>query len=71
MIPLTASEVERVLKKNGFVHTRTVGSHFQWINVERHGNVTVPHHGNRQLQQSTLKSIVRQSGLDESAFGKR
>lgn len=29
MIPLTAAEVEKVLKKNGFVHTRTVGSHFQ------------------------------------------
>ena len=70
MIPLTATEVERVLKKNGFVHTRTVGSHFQWINVDRHSNVTVPHHGNRQLLQSTLKSIVRQSGLDESAFAK-
>ena len=71
MIPLTAAEVERVLKKNGFVRTRTVGSHFQWISVERHVNVTVPHHGNRQLQQSTLKSIVRQSGLDESTFAKR
>ena len=71
MIPLTAAEVERILKKNGFVHSRTVGSHFQWINIDRHSNVTVPHHGNRQLQQSTLKSIVRQSGLDESAFAKR
>ena len=40
MIPLTAAEVEKVLKKNGFVHTRTVGSHFQWISVERHVNVT-------------------------------
>ncbi len=71
MIPLTAAEVERVLKKNGFFHTRTVGSHFQWISVALRRNVTVPHHGNRQLQQSTLKSIVRQSGLDESAFSKR
>lgn len=71
MIPLTAAEVERVLRKNGFVHTRTVGSHYQWINTELRCNVTVPHHGNRQLQQNTLKSIVRQSGLAESAFVKR
>ena len=68
MIPLTASEAEKVLKRNGFVHVRTVGSHFQWINVAMRRNVTIPHHGNRQLQQRTLKSIVRQSGLPESAF---
>ena len=38
------------------------------FSVERHGNVTVPHHGNRQLQQSTLKSIVRRLPQDEAGL---
>ena len=68
MIPLTAKEVEAVLKRNGFTLARSAGSHFHWVNRESRKLITVPHHGNVKLQQGTLKSIVRQSGLSEREF---
>ena len=68
MIPLTAKEVESVLKRNGYELARSVGSHFHWINLESRKLITVPHHGNAKLQQGTLKSIVRQTGLAETEF---
>ena len=71
MIPLSAREVESVLKRHGFECMRASGSHFQWVNRATRKLVTIPHHGNSKLQQGTLKSIVKQSGLDEMMFRKK
>ena len=62
MKPLTAQEVERILKANGFRHDRTRGSHWIWDNDEGR-SVPVPHHGNRPLRQGTLHSIFRLAGI--------
>ena len=62
MRPLTAQQVERILKANGFRHDRTNGSHWIWDNGDG-CSVPVPHHGNRPLRQGTLHSIFRLAGL--------
>ena len=61
--PLTATQVEDILKAGGFVHVRTRGSHFIWVHPESGLTTTVPHHGNRALQQGLLNGIFRDANL--------
>ena len=62
MKPLTAKEVERILKTHGFRQSRVHGSHFVWEDDSGH-SVPVPHHGNRPIKQGTLHSIFRLAGI--------
>ena len=62
MKPLTAREVEQLLKAHGFHHDRTCGSHHIWEDSTGL-SVPVPHHGNRPLRQGTLHSIFRLAGI--------
>ena len=63
MKPLTAREVERILRENGFHYVKTEGSHFKWTNDETRRSTAVPFHANRALPQGTLKAIFRQAGI--------
>ena len=62
MKPLTAQEVERILKAHGFRFTSSNGSHFKWTD-DSGRSVPVPHHGNRPIRQGTLHSIFRLAGI--------
>lgn len=62
MRPLTATEVERILKAHGFRCVASVGSHFKWADAAGR-SVPVPHHGNRPLKQGTLHSVFRLAGI--------
>ena len=64
MKPMTANEVERILKANGYVFARIKGSHFIWKNVENGHAVPVPHHGNSLIPQGTLNAIFRACGIE-------
>ncbi len=57
---LKPKEVLHALERAGFIEVRTKGSHIQL----KKGNllVTVPFH-NRDLNQETLKSILRQAKI--------
>jgi predicted RNA binding protein YcfA (HicA-like mRNA interferase family) len=64
---LSAQDVTRVLKRNGFVLTAQKGSHQKW----RHTNgrqVIVGVHGNKPIPRGTLKSVIEGSGLDADDF---
>ncbi len=64
---LTAKEVTRTLRRNGFSLIGQSGSHQKW----RHANgrqVIVPVHGSKNLPIGTLKSIIDGSGLDVDDF---
>jgi len=66
---LSAREITRVLKNNGFALAGQKGSHQKW----RHSNglqVIVPVHGSKIIPIGTLKSIIDGSGLDISHFQK-
>jgi len=66
---LSAREITRVLKYNGFTLAGQKGSHQK----RRHSNglqVIVPVHGSKIIPIGTLKSIIDGSGLDISHFQK-
>jgi len=65
MKPLTASEVERILRANGYVFARIKGSHFIWKNQAKEHVVPVPHHGNEPIPQGTLNSIFNACGIEK------
>ena len=62
MKPLTARQVEDILKRNQWRLDHTRGSHFIWKNSTGR-IVPVPHHGNGPLPQGTLQAIFRQAGI--------
>ena len=60
---LKALEIIRVLRKNGFVHVSTKGSHQKWRNETTEKQVIVPVHKGKDLPLGTLKSIIDGSGI--------
>ena len=64
-------DVCAILTEAGFTHARTRGSHAVMQGVDAGGasrTVPVPLHGT--VKKGTLKSIIRQSGLDQALFMK-
>ena len=59
---LTSRKVVRILKKKGFVLTRTRGSHQIYWNQQSRRQVTIPVH-TKDLPQGTLLEILRQAGI--------
>ncbi len=66
----SANDVVRFLKKHGFIHHRTNGSHFHYKKIEEGKAylVTVAYHGNKDIPPGTLNSIIRQSGIDKEKW---
>lgn len=61
-MPMTAKEIIKLLKVNGFEEIRQVGSHKQFKNYETGKSVTVPFH-NKDLKKGTEQSILKKAGL--------
>jgi predicted RNA binding protein YcfA (HicA-like mRNA interferase family) len=59
---MTAKEIVRILKEDGWVKKTQKGSHLQMIHPTKQGKVTVPIHG-KDLDQRTYASILKQAGL--------
>jgi len=62
---VSGPDVVRALGRVGFVHVSQRGSHVK-LRSESGRVVIVPMH--RELRAGTLRSIIRQSGLDVDAF---
>lgn len=60
---MRASDVERLLKRAGWLEVPGKGSHRNFRHPDRPGKVTVPFHGNRDLTIGVVRSIEKQSGL--------
>jgi len=64
---LSAKDILRALKRNGFTQIGQKGSHQKW----RHANgrqVIVAVHGKKAVPVGTLKSIIEGSGLTVDGF---
>lgn len=61
-MPLTAKQMVKLLKKNGFVEVRQMGSHKQFKNHTTGRFTTVPYHC-RDLNKKTEQAILKQAGL--------
>lgn len=68
MKPISFREVKRKLEAAGFNEVSQSGSHIKFALTTAAGTRTtiVPKH--REIAAGTLRSILRQAGLSESAF---
>ncbi len=60
---MTAKEVEKLVKGNGWYFVRQTGSHRIYKHDELNGIVVIPFHGKRDLTKGTLNSILKQAKL--------
>jgi predicted RNA binding protein YcfA (HicA-like mRNA interferase family) len=66
--PLPYREVKRKLEAAGFMQVSQKGSHVKFVKHADEGTRTaiVPHH--REVAVGTLRSIIRQAGIDPGEF---
>ncbi len=64
----SGSEVRRILEVHGFQLVRQRGSHMVMQRSEGDGTTTIPVPDHSELRTGTLRSIIRQSGLEVEAF---
>jgi predicted RNA binding protein YcfA (HicA-like mRNA interferase family) len=65
---LSGRQVCAILAEHGFYEVRRRGSHIVMQKVSPGGTVTVPVPDHDEIRIGTLKSIIRQSGLQRTAF---
>jgi len=53
-----------LLRKDGWYHVRTTGSHAHYQHAVKRGTVTVAGSSNRDLAPKTFRSILKQAGLE-------
>lgn len=57
-------EIEAILKKDGWEYSYTKGSHYYYIHPTKPGKISIPFHGSKDLKIKTVKSILKQAGLE-------
>ena len=61
---MTAREVEKILKADGWKLKNQRGSHKHFTHPNKPGKVTVPQHKTpKDLNEKTVKAILTQAGL--------
>jgi len=60
---VTAKEIIKFLKKNGFIFDSAKGSHQHFVHPTRSCRVTVPVHSGKIIGPGLLKAILNQAGL--------
>lgn len=58
-------DVLRLLSDDGWIVVKTAGSHRQLKHPSKQGKVTVAGHPNVDLHPATLKSILKQAGIEK------
>lgn len=61
-MPITAKQMIRLLKENGFIEVRQVGSHKRFENPVTGKATSVPYHC-KDLTKGTEQAILKQAGL--------
>lgn len=61
---VSARELARALEKEGFVLSRSKGSHRIYRNPKPAKRITVPYHAGPTLPYGTLANILREAGID-------
>ena len=65
---LSGKDVCAILAAHGFARVRQRGSHAVMQRRDGRTTITVPVPMHRELRTGTLQSIIRQSGVERSAF---
>jgi predicted RNA binding protein YcfA (HicA-like mRNA interferase family) len=61
---MNAKQIERIIRKDGWILKSQKGSHQQFMHPSKKGKVTIAIHGKREIPSKTLKSIFAQAGLN-------
>ena len=56
-------EAIRMVRRDGWHHVRTRGSHRQYHHPRKPGTVTIPGHPGEELKPKLWNSILKQAGL--------
>ena len=65
-------EIDKILRADGWSEVKQVGSHHQYKHPAKPGKVTVPEHAGKDLNPTTVKSILKQAaGISPSLPKKR
>lgn len=67
---LPARKLIKVLKKSGYVHDRTEGSHYIFFREIDKRTVSVPVHKGRDLGRGLLSSILRDADISSEELVK-
>jgi predicted RNA binding protein YcfA (HicA-like mRNA interferase family) len=67
----SSEQIVKTLEREGFVFVSQRGSHVKYRKSGSPTLTVIAPAGRKQIPRSTFRSIQRQSGLDESAFGRR
>ena len=59
---MDSRKILKLIKKAGWLHIRTTGSHWHFHHPSKAGIVTVPH-PKKDVPIGTLKSIEKQAGI--------
>jgi predicted RNA binding protein YcfA (HicA-like mRNA interferase family) len=62
LLAVTARDLIKLLKKDGWYEKDQKGSHLQLVHPKKKGKVTVPIHSG-DIPKGTLNSILKQTGL--------
>lgn len=66
---ISSKDIEKILKRHGFILSRQKGSHQQFVGVIRGEKKRVTVVANQKnFAPGTFKSMIRQSGLSEEEF---
>ncbi len=68
MKPLSGKEVCLILMKHGFIQIRQRGSHIIMQKQIKDSTTTIPVPNHKELRTGTLRSIIRQSGIEKTDF---
>lgn len=61
-MPMKPAEMDRLLKKNGFIVIGQNGSHRKYFNPQKNKTVIVPIHA-KELKKGTEQKILKDAGL--------
>ncbi len=67
----SSEAIIKTLEREGFGFVSQRGSHVKYRKTGSPTLTVIVPAGRRQIPRGTFRSILRQSGLDESAFGRR
>ena len=65
MKPISGKRMCQVLKKQGWKHVRTKGSHHSFKKTGHVATIIVPVHGNKDLKPGTQRAIMNDAGLTD------
>lgn len=60
---MSFKEIEKIIKKDGWVEIRVAGSHHQYKKIGCAYLAVIPHHGSRDISIGVIKNLEKMTGL--------